>query len=125
MNGNTAEFYGWPLTGGGGTACPDPIRVPWNARANGVSAGWGADEVEQLDSGSVTLWFASGDESRWNPETLTYTDGDNSVTVTGVTSVSLKFGDDDSDQYATLASAGAFAEFTSERIFEENKGLLA
>ena len=87
---------------------------------------WGTDEVEQLAGGKVTLWFASGDESKWNAETLTYTDGDNSVTVKGVASVTLKFGDDGSEQYAKLASAGAFAEFTSQKIFEESgKGLLA
>jgi len=87
---------------------------------------WGADEVEQLGTGKVTLWFASGDESKWNAEKLTYTDGDNSVTVKGVASVTLKFGNDGSEQYAALASAGAFAEFTSQKIFEESgKGLLA
>ena len=87
---------------------------------------WGADTVQQLESGTVTLWFASGDESKWNAETLTYTDGDNSVTVKGVTSVTLKFGNDGSEQYATLASAGAFEAFTSRRIFEEaDKGILA
>ncbi len=87
---------------------------------------WGVDTVEQLAGSSVTLWFASGDESKWNAEKLTYTDGDNSVTVKGVTSVELKFGDDDSDAYKALAAAGAFAEFTSQKIFEESgKGLLA
>ena len=87
---------------------------------------WGTDTVEQLASGSVTLWFASGDESKWDSTSMTYTDGDNSVKVTGVTSVELKFGDDDSEQYATLAQAGAFLDFTSERIFEESgKGVLA
>ena len=87
---------------------------------------WGIDTVEQLAGGKVTLWFASGDESKWNAEKLTYTDGDNSVTVTGVTSVTLKFGNDGSDAYKTLAAAGAFAEFTSQKIFEESrKGLLA
>ena len=86
---------------------------------------WGSDTVEQLEDGEVTLWFADGDESKWNKETLTYTDGENSVSVKGVTTVSLKFGDDGSDLYAGLASAGAFAEFTSQRIFEESKGLIA
>ena len=87
---------------------------------------WGEDTVEQLAGGSVTLWFASGDESKWNAEKLTYTDGDNSVTVKGVASVTLKFGDDGSDAYKALAAAGAFAEFTSQKIFEESgKGLLA
>jgi len=89
---------------------------------------WGIDEVEQLAGGSVTLWFASGDESKWNAETLTYTDGGNSVKVKGVSSVELKFGGvgDDAAMFATLSEAGAFKEFTSQRIFEESgKGLLA
>ena len=87
---------------------------------------WGTDTVEQLADGKVTLWFASGDESKWNAGTLTYTDGENSVTVKGVASVTLKFGNDGSEQYAALASAGAFAEFTSQKIFEESgKGILA
>ena len=86
---------------------------------------WGEDTVEQLAGGSVTLWFASGSMENWNPSMLTYKDGANIVTVTGVTSVDLKFGNDGSRQYTPLVSAGAFAEFTSQRIFEENKGLLA
>ena len=89
---------------------------------------WGVDNVEQLETGTVTLWFASGDESNWNAETLTYTDGDNSVTVKGVTveQVTLKFGDDGSDQFAMLSGMGAFFDATTERIFEESgKGILA
>ena len=89
---------------------------------------WGTDEVKQLASGSVTLWFANGDQSNWNDVTLTYTDGTNSVTVLGVTAeqVTLKFGDDGSDQFASLSGMGAFADFTSQRIYEESgKGLLA
>ena len=89
---------------------------------------WGTDTVEQLESGSVTLWFASGDESNWNAETMTYTDGVNSVTVKGVTAeqITLKFGDDGSDQFATLSGMGAFLDATTERIFEESgKGILA
>ena len=89
-------------------------------------ADWGKDTVEQLADGPVTLWFASGDESKWNASTLTYTDGENSVTVKGVAAenVTLKFGDDGSAQYAELADAGAFAAFTSENVFEK-KGALA
>ncbi len=87
---------------------------------------WGIDTAEQLAGGTVTLWFASGDESKWNPGTLTYTDGENSVTVTGVDSVDLKFGDDGSERFAALSSAGAFDAFTSRKIFEESgKGVLA
>ena len=83
---------------------------------------WGVDTVEQLETGTVTLWFASGDESNWDAETLTYSDGDNSVTVSGVDAekITLKFGDDSSEQFAALSNAGAFDAFTSRRIFEES-----
>ena len=86
---------------------------------------WGADTVEQLAGGSVTLWFASGSIENWDAETLTYTDGANNVTVSGVTEdkVTLKFGTgetpDDAAQFASLAAIGAFLDFTSERVFEE------
>ena len=89
---------------------------------------WGADEVKQLASGSVTLWFASGDQTNWNEATMTYTDGTNRVTVLGVTAeqVTLKFGDDGSDQFASLSAMGAFADFTSQRINEDSaQGMLA
>ena len=88
---------------------------------------WGMDTVEQLATGSVTLWFTSGSMENWDKTTLTYTDGDNNVKVSGVTAdkITLKFGDDGSEPYATLSEAGAFKEFTSQKIFEESKGMLA
>ena len=88
---------------------------------------WGTDEIEQLAGGSVTLWFTSEMESKvaWDDVSKSYTDGENQVSVKGVASVELKFGDDGSSQYASLVSAGAFAEFTSQKIFEESNGLLA
>lgn len=89
---------------------------------------WGVDNVEQLATGSVTLWFAEGSMDNWNEAMLTYTDGDNSVKVSGVTAdkVTLKFGDDGSAQFASLTSMGAFFDATTERIFEESgKGILA
>ena len=89
---------------------------------------WGEDTVEQLGTGTVTLWFASGSESNWNAETLTYTDGENSVAVKGVAPdrITLKFGDDGSAQFDALSDAGAFDEFTSQKVFEDSdKGLLA
>ena len=92
---------------------------------------WGADTVQQLESGTVTLWFASGTESNWNAETLTYTDGENSVTVSGVTAdrITLKFGEngpEDAAQFASLSGIGAFNAFTSRKVFEEaDTGLLA
>ena len=91
---------------------------------------WGTDTVQQLETGTVTLWFASGSETNWNVETLTYTDGGNSVTVKGVTAdkITLKFGSGDTPEdaamYTSLASAGAFDAFTSQKIFEES-GILA
>ena len=52
-------------------------------------ADWGVDTVEQLANGSVTLWFESGSENNWNAGTMTYTDGENSVTVTGCSDITL------------------------------------
>ena len=89
---------------------------------------WGADNVEQLETGSVTLWFASGSIANWDEAALTYTDGENSVKVSGIAAdrITLKFGDDGSEQFAALNSAGAFFDATTERVFEESgKGMLA
>ena len=72
------------LLGGGG----DDIFI--------FGAGWGEDTVEQLTSGSVTLWFESGSSANWNNETLTYSDGEWKVSVKGCADVMLKFGDDSS-----------------------------
>ena len=82
--------------------------------------GWGNDTVGQTATGTVTLWFADGDEGKWDAAKCTYADGDNSVTVTGVasTNITLKFGDD-GGQYSELQAAGAFDAFTSERIFDD------
>ena len=79
---------------------------------------FGNDAIEQLADGSVTLWFETGSESNWNAGTLTYSDGTNSVSVTGCTNVTLRFGAD-----ATLP-VGAFEEEKTEKVFEE-KGMLA
>jgi len=89
---------------------------------------WGVDNVEQLAGSEVVLWFAEGSQDNWDASKLTYTDGTNSVKVSGVTAdlVTLKFGDDGSDDYAALAASGAFFDATTERIFEEEgKGMLA
>jgi hypothetical protein len=70
----------------------------------------------------------SGGETNWNAETLTYSNGENSVTVSGVSTeqVTLYFGDDGSELFAALSDLGAFDGFTSRRIFEESgDGLLA
>ncbi len=90
---------------------------------------WGHDSVEQLANGKVTLWFENGSLDKWNASTLTYTDGENRVKVSGVaaTNVTLKFDDDGSEQYGKLLESGAFDEFGSEKIFENKntRGMLA
>ena len=81
---------------------------------------WGRDTVEQLSTGSVTLWFEYGEERFWNPETMTYRADGNTVTVKGDVEVTLKFGAD-----ASLPE-GAFAEAASGKIFEDkSKGFIA
>ena len=88
----------------------------------------GADTVEQLSYGNVTLWFESDSLDNWDASTLTYADETNSVKVSGVTEnkISLKFGDDESEQYAVLAGRGTFSDHSSEEIFrEQGKGILA
>ena len=90
---------------------------------------WGNDSVEQLADGNVTLWFEDGSLDKWDAASLTYRDGDKSVAVSGVMAenISLKFGDDGSEQYGKLLESGAFDEFGSERIFESKntRGMLA
>ena len=89
---------------------------------------WGTDTVEQLADGSVLLWFASGSIKNWDAENLTYTDGENSVKVSGVTAdqITLEFGNDWSMLYSEVELAGGFLDFSSQRIFEESgKGILA
>ena len=90
---------------------------------------WGADTVEQLADGWVTLWFASGESTNWNAETLTYADENGSVTVSGIDAdrITLKFGSsDDPEQFAALSETGAFADFSSQKIFEkQGTGILA
>ena len=76
--------------------------------------------MEQLARGAVTLWFAEGSESSWNSETLTYSDGVNSVRVSGCVDVTLRFG------AAPELPAGAFESERSGRIFEDkDKGVIA
>ena len=82
-------------------------------------ANWGVDTVDQLASGSVTLWFES-DCGTWDEATRTYTFGENSVTVLGTAAVSREFG------ASPVLPDGAFADAVSEKIFEDkSKGLLA
>ena len=80
---------------------------------------FGNDTIEQLSGGSVTLHFENGSMDNWNAETLTYTDGANSVKVSGVSDVTLVF-----EEPAPVESA--FLDAASEKIFEDkNKGMIA
>ena len=74
-------------------------------------ADWGTDTVEQLENGSVTLYFAEGSAAHWDAGTRIYSDGVNSVTVIGCADVTLKFG------MAEELPAGAFEAACSEKIF--------
>ncbi|MBR2365460.1 MAG: hypothetical protein IKA79_09675 [Lentisphaeria bacterium] len=83
---------------------------------------WGNDTIEQLAGGTVKLCFANGVNDNWNADTLTYSDGISSVTVTGITAdkIEIVF------EAASSLPEGAFADVASEKIFEDkDKGLLA
>ena len=66
------------------------------------------------------MWFADGDLSKWDAAMLTYTDGGNFVTVSGVGAdrVTLKFGDDASPAYADMVALGAFMEQSTAGVFD-------
>ena len=102
------------LSGGSG----DDVMQGGGGNDTFIFAGdFGKDRVEQLSDGAVTLHFEEGSEENWNADTLTYSDGTNSVTVTGVGFVTLSFG--------SLAESG-FDEEGKNTIFEEqNKAMLA
>lgn len=81
---------------------------------------WGNDIVEQLSNGKVTLYFASGSLANWDSAAQIYSDGINSVTVSGTSDITLKFGADEA------IPAGAFSDAASEKIFEDkDDGMLA
>ena len=79
---------------------------------------FGNDMIEQLAGGKVTLCFESEDVV-WNEETKSYTDGINSVRLSGDFEVEVLYGIDES-----LASIGAYDDFTTDKIFED-KTLIA
>ena len=90
---------------------------------------WGNDTVEQLDGGTVILWFETGSYANWDADTLTYFDGYNSVKVSGVSKddIAVIFADAiGADTFTTFQDIGAFLDSSSEKIFEDkNKGMLA
>ncbi len=93
---------------------------------------WGNDIIEQLDGGTVTLWFENGVEES---ELTVEQNGSNtkiraeygSITVvnTAPDGIILKFGSDDTGLYAELADLGAFSGTSTEKIFETNPAIAA
>ena len=90
------------------------------------------DIVEQLVDGKITPRFEFGSEDNWNALTLIYSDGTNSVKVSGVSvdNISLKF---DGDAWYAASNATAdvsivlveseilapvFAQFTTVDVAE-------
>ncbi len=76
-------------------------------------ANWGTDTVEQLANGKVILRFETGSMNNWNASTGVYSDGSNSVTVTGSGDIELYFGT------ASTLPEDAFAPAASNKIFEQ------
>ncbi|MBR2723258.1 MAG: hypothetical protein IKB77_02905 [Lentisphaeria bacterium] len=71
------------------------------------------DEYIVVYDGKITLYFDSAN-IKWNDVSQSYTDGQNSVKVTGSNDITVKYEVTDE-----LASIGAFKEFVSEKIFED------
>ena len=109
---------------------------------------WGTDTIEQLAGGIFLLWFdgiARDDLSLSADDNgnAVLSNDTNKVTLLGVKQVdisqvfasgnndlldglSLRFGNDGSEQYSDLSAKGAFEGFRSEKIFEDkNNGMLA
>lgn len=82
---------------------------------------WGSDMIRQ-NNGTVTLWIEGGSNENWFEDTRTYTDGTNTIKVEGTATVTLKFEAD-----PELSASGAFAETTTEKIFETDpaQGVIA
>ena len=79
---------------------------------------FGNDTVEQLAGGKVTLIFES-ENVKWDEAAATYTDGKNSVKLSGDFEVEVRYG-----ATPEFAAIGAFDNFTTEKIFED-KALIA
>ena len=97
---------------------------------------WGADVVTQLAGGSVTLWFADAESmirvAELAGNTLfTNATGSSIVMVQGLglADITVKYGDDGSDEFAALNAAGAFLGSTADSVFEtqemRSQGILA
>lgn len=114
------------IIGGGGDDCliggagNDSLHGGGGNDTFCFGANWGTDTVEQLASGKVILHFETGSLANWDAATGIYSDGSNSVTVTGTSDIELSFGT------ASTLPPGAFAPAASEKIFESaGSGMLA
>ncbi|MBR2508559.1 MAG: AIDA repeat-containing protein [Lentisphaeria bacterium] len=74
---------------------------------------FGVDTVEQLADGKVTLYFES-QTVKYDESAKTFSDGRNSVILKGDFEFEVIYGTD-----KTLASIGAYDDFSSEKIFED------
>ncbi|MDD6337459.1 MAG: hypothetical protein PUC15_03640 [Lentisphaeria bacterium] len=97
---------------------------------------WGADVVTQLAGGKVTLWFADAESmirvAELAGNTLfTNATGSSVVMVQNLplSDITVKYGDDGSDEFAALSAAGAFLGSTADSVFEtqdmRSQGILA
>ena len=91
---------------------------------------WGKDTVIQTAAGDITLWFGdrkSEDVSISHSMGNTIVSyGENSVTVANreITAADMRFGSAGyEEQFAELAAQGAFADYSSARIFEDKNSL--
>ena len=132
------------IVGGAGN---DTLRGNGGDDIFAFGGAWGNDTVVLKDGGSALLWF---DGVERKDISLSIKDGNakldcesGSVTLKGVDAntiseafasdsndllagLSLRFGNDGTEQYQNLQSAGAFDTFTSDKIFEEkSRGMLA
>ena len=91
---------------------------------------WGKDTVRQTADGGVTLWFGDLAAEEVTISTsmgnTVISHGDDTVTVTGreANELELRFGAAGyEDLYDELAAQGAFADYSSSRIFEKQDSI--
>jgi len=139
-----ASSYSGVYYGEGGkllsnTAVMDGKSPDWTCRMlvmnNGTATNtnvknFGTLYIYSGGTGINTILVSGGAEVRNGGTAISTTVGDNGnlYVSSGVAAdrITLKFGDDKSDEFAALSGMGAFDAFTSRNIFEESgKGALA
>lgn len=66
------------------------------------SGSWGQDIVEQYKRGSVTLYIENYSANNWKAETMTYTYGDNTITVIGCANVKFESWSSTASEHDTI-----------------------